>query len=143
MGMPVVAGAVFVLIAGIGAATTYLAKPPDTTRAEHSSSHDETLARLKDYTHSIGTEAPAPAATPSKSLPDVNTMIERLSARLEASPDDAKGWRMLGWSYFHTERYKEAVVAYARAVALDANSAELKLEFEQAKAKASVANQDR
>jgi len=133
----VVASAVFLLIAGIGAATTYLTNPLDATRAAHSKSHDETLARLKDYTRSIGTEAPAPVATPDKILPDVNTMIERLAARLEASPEDAKGWRMLGWSYYHTERYKRAVTAYARAVELDPNSAELRLEFEHAKAKAS------
>lgn len=136
--MLIVAGAVFLLIAGIGAATTYLAKPPDAPRTAHSSAHDETLARLEDYTRSLGTEAPAPTATPDKLVPDVNTMIERLAARLETSPEDAKGWRMLGWSYFHTERYKQAATAYARAVELNPHSAELKLEFEHAKAKASA-----
>ncbi|WP_174263697.1 tetratricopeptide repeat protein [Hyphomicrobium sp. CS1BSMeth3] len=70
-------------------------------------------------------------------LPDVGTMIERLAARLKTSPDDAKGWRMLGWSYFYTERYKEAVTAYARAVELDPTSADLKLEYEEAKEKTS------
>jgi cytochrome c-type biogenesis protein CcmH len=74
---------------------------------------------------------------PGKLLPDVNTMIERLAARLEAAPEDAKGWRMLGWSYFHTGRYKQAATALARAVELDPNSAELKLAYEEAKAKAS------
>jgi len=73
-------------------------------------------------------------AAAGKLLPDVNTMIERLAARLEATPDDIKGWRMLGWSYFHTKRYKEAATAYARAVELDPNSAELKLEETKAKA---------
>jgi cytochrome c-type biogenesis protein CcmH len=70
-------------------------------------------------------------------LPDVNTMIERLAARLDAAPDDIKGWRMLGWSYFNTGRYEKAAIAYARAVALDPSSAELKRLHEEAKEKAS------
>ena len=44
---------------------------------------------------------------------------------------------MLGWSYFHTARYEQAATAYARAVELDPSSAELKLSYEEAKAKAS------
>jgi cytochrome c-type biogenesis protein CcmH len=44
---------------------------------------------------------------------------------------------MLGWSYFHTGRYKQAAAALARAVELDPNSAELKLAYEEAKGKAS------
>ncbi len=66
------------------------------------------LARLKDYTRSTGTEEPAPTAAAGKPLPDVNTMIDRLAARLEIAPGDIKGWRMLGWSYFNTGRYEQA-----------------------------------
>ena len=73
----------------------------------------------------------------AKLLPDVNTMIERLAARLKTAPGDIKGWQTLGWSYFHTERYREAANAYAKAAALDPSSAELKRAYEQAKAKAS------
>jgi cytochrome c-type biogenesis protein CcmH/NrfG len=94
------------------------------------------LADLKDYTRSIGAKEPAPTAAAAKPLPDVNTMIERLAARLETTPDDIKGWQMLGWSYFNTAHYEQAASAYARAVELDPNSAELKLSYEQAKAKA-------
>ena len=64
-------------------------------------------------------------------------MIERLAARLKTAPGDLKGWRMLGWSYLHTGRYKQAAIALARAAELDPNSAELKLAYEEAKAKAS------
>ena len=49
----------------------------------------------------------------------------------------SKGWRMLGWSYDHMERYEQAANAYAKAVELDPNSAELKRAYEEAKAKAS------
>ena len=139
-GTLIVAAAVFLLVAGIGAATSYLGAPPKATGSgdtlSHSGSDGETLARLKDYTRSIGTEEPASVAAAGKLLPDVNTMIEKLAARLETTPGDIKGWRMLGWSYFHTGRYKQAATALARAVELDPNSAELKLSYEEAKAKA-------
>ena len=95
------------------------------------------LARLTDYTRSIGSEEPASKAELANLLPDANTMIERLAARLETTPDDIEGWRMLGWSYFHTARYQQAASAYARAVELDPSSAELKRSYEEAKAKAS------
>jgi cytochrome c-type biogenesis protein CcmH len=103
----------------------------------HSGSEGDMLAHLNDYTRSIGIDKPASKAEAGKPLTDVGTMIERLAARLETAPDDVKGWRMLGWSYFHTERYKEAASAWARAVELDPNSAELKAAYEEAKAKAS------
>lgn len=54
----------------------------------------------------------------SQTLPDVDTMIEGLAARLQENPNDAEGWRMLGWSYFETSRFDQAVEAYGRAVEL-------------------------
>ena len=143
-GTLMVPAAAFLLVAGIGAATSYLRDPPEATGSRdaisslsRSGSDGEMLARLKDYTRSTGTEEPASVAAAGKLLPDVSTMIERLAARLETAPDDIKGWRMLGWSYFHTGRYEQAATAYAKAVELDPNSAELKLSYEEAKAKAS------
>ena len=132
----------FLLVAGIGAVTSYLRDPPDATSSDHAISsslsrsglNGEVLGRLKDYASSPGTEEPGPIAATGKMLPDVTTMIERLVARLQATPGDIKGWRMLGWSYFHTGRFEEAAAAYARAVALDPNSAELKVAYEEAKA---------
>src|SRR5262249_20318655 len=67
---------------------------------------------------------------------DVNTMIERLVARLETTPGDVKGWQMLGWSYFHTGRHKQAAAALARALELDPSSEDLKLAYQTASAKA-------
>lgn len=135
-----VAAAVFLLVAGVGAATSYLKDSHETSRAPHSNGN--ALGALEDYSSTIGTEEPKHAATGSKTtngkqLPDVNTMIERLASRLESTPNDLKGWRMLGWSYYYTGRYKEAEAAYAKAVALDPNSEELKTAYEEVKAKVS------
>ncbi|WP_066764905.1 tetratricopeptide repeat protein [Croceicoccus pelagius] len=54
----------------------------------------------------------------------VAQMIAKLEARLAQSPDDAEGWRMLGWSYFQTGRYAEAATAFKRATTLDPDNAE-------------------
>ena len=144
-GALIAAAAVFLLVVGIGVATSYVGDPPEETGSgdtislspSRSGSDGEMLARLTDYARSIGTEESASMAAAGKLLPDVNTMIERLAARLETTPEDIEGWRMLGWSYFRTARYEQAATAYARAVELDPSSAELKLSYEEAKAKAS------
>ena len=133
--MMAVAAAVFVVVAGIGAGTSYWRDPPKATGSGDANS--EMFARLNNYARSIATENHASEPAAGKLLPDVNTMIERLAARLETAPEDAKGWRMLGWSYFNVGRYEQAAAAYARASALDPNSAEIKLAYEEAKARAS------
>jgi cytochrome c-type biogenesis protein CcmH/NrfG len=137
--------AVFLLVAGIGIAVSYVADPPeaagsvDASSASASGSEEdgEMLASLADYTRSIGAEDPASTPPDGKSLPDVNTMIERLAARLETTPEDLEGWQMLGRSYFHTAHYEQAAAAFAKAAELDPSSAELKRLYEEAKSKAS------
>jgi cytochrome c-type biogenesis protein CcmH len=57
------------------------------------------------------------AATPTGPQ-DVGAMISSLEAKLKADPNDAEGWRKLGWSFFQTERYAEAAMAYKRAATL-------------------------
>ena len=132
----------FLLVAGIGAATFYLRDSSAVTGSGgtiplRSGPDGEMLSRLESYVRSTGTEQPVSEAAARELLPDVNTMIERLAARLETAPEDSKGWRMLGWSYFNTGHYEQAASAYAKAAKLDPNSAELKLAYEEAKAKAS------
>lgn len=135
------ASAAFLLVSGIGAAVSYDKSAPEAVRPEEtiafSEPDGEMLTQLADYARSIGSGQPSPVAPASEPLPDVNAMIERLAARLETTPQDLEGWRMLGWSYFHTERYEQAAAAFGRALALDPGSAELKLSYEEAKAKAS------
>lgn len=63
-----------------------------------------------------------PVQTAQPKLPDVDTMISRVAERLKADPKNAEDWRMLGWSYFETQRYADAVDAYAHAVALQPES---------------------
>jgi cytochrome c-type biogenesis protein CcmH len=144
IGARIAAAAIFLLVAGIGAALSYMRDAPEVGRAgdtislllPRSKSNDEMLQRLADYAGSPETGDPASVAPANKMLPDVNTMIDRLADRLKTSPNDIEGWRMLGWSYFQTGRYQQAATAYARAVELDPSSTEFKRAYEDAKAKA-------
>jgi cytochrome c-type biogenesis protein CcmH len=139
-----VAAAIFLLVAGVGGALSYMSDAPEADRKgdtlslllSRSESNDEMLQRLADYAGSPETGEHAAVASAGEMLPDVNTMIDRLADRLKTSPKDIEGWRMLGWSYFQTGRYQQAATAYARAVELDPSSAEFKRAYEDAKAKA-------
>lgn len=105
------------------------------------------FAKLRAYAQSVPEALPSvvygPMSKPKNAaandgLADVDTMIERLAARLEKEPNDSDGWRMLGWSYFQTKRFAEAEKAYAHAVALKPESTELTSAYEEAKAKAAA-----
>ncbi|MFT3731641.1 MAG: tetratricopeptide repeat protein [Hyphomicrobium sp.] len=93
---------------------------PDTSQA---------LDSLRAYADSIDDRQPGSAtqtsAPNSAALPDVDTMIAKLLARLEKQPNDVKGWKMLGWSYLNTDRAEEAVQAYETALKLDPADAEI------------------
>jgi cytochrome c-type biogenesis protein CcmH len=76
--------------------------------------------------------AGAPSAGGSPSIAGVDEMIEKLASRLAKSPKDADGWRMLGWSYFGTERFVEAGQAYAKAIELSPQVASLRTSYGEA-----------
>jgi len=66
----------------------------------------------------------------------IETMVERLAARLRENPDDADGWKMLGRSYAVLGRFPESVKAYATAVGLAPRDAQLLADFADALAMA-------
>lgn len=68
--------------------------------------------------------APAPAPAAQRAQPDVAQVIAGLEAKLKANPNDAEGWRMLGWAFFQTEKFAEAATAYRRAAQLDPSRAD-------------------
>jgi cytochrome c-type biogenesis protein CcmH len=68
-----------------------------------------------------------PSGSTSQVLPNqVGDMIGKLAQRLRNNPDDAEGWRMLGWSYFNTQKYQDSVDSYAKAVALEPDNIDYK-----------------
>ncbi len=67
---------------------------------------------------------PATASPENTQQPDVGAMISGLEAKLKAQPNDADGWRMLGWAFFESGKYAEAATAYARATQLEPGKSE-------------------
>ncbi|HEX7887524.1 MAG TPA: c-type cytochrome biogenesis protein CcmI [Phenylobacterium sp.] len=69
---------------------------------------------------------PASLATPQEGHPqgEVGAMIAQLETQMQQRPDNAEGWRMLGWSYMQTGRNADAALAYGKAAALDPKNAE-------------------
>jgi cytochrome c-type biogenesis protein CcmH len=76
---------------------------------------------------------PAAATQSGEMTPEqVQANVDKLAKRLEADPNDAKGWVMLGRSYTMLERYADAAAAYARATKLNANDANLWTDYAEA-----------
>lgn len=53
------------------------------------------------------------------SPPDVEEMVESLATRLQDTPDDIDGWKMLGRSYLNLRRFADAAGAFREAVRLE------------------------
>ena len=63
--------------------------------------------------------------------------VQRLADKLKESPDSSSGgWALLARSYMMLERFDEARAAYAKAVALEANNAQLLADYADALAMA-------
>ncbi len=68
-----------------------------------------------------GPAAVPPPPSSSQAQPgagEIASMIGQLEAKMAANPGDPEGWRMLGWSYFQTQRFADAATAYGKAVKL-------------------------
>jgi len=55
----------------------------------------------------------------SEALPELEGVVAALAARLEGSPEDLNGWKMLGRSYMSMGNYRGAVEAFEHAVQLE------------------------
>jgi cytochrome c-type biogenesis protein CcmH len=76
---------------------------------------------------------PAAATQSGEMTPElVQANVDKLAKRLEANPNDAQGWVMLGRSYTMLERYADAATAYARATTLNSNDASLWTDYAEA-----------
>jgi cytochrome c-type biogenesis protein CcmH len=71
-------------------------------------------------------------ASPQDRQAMINTMVERLAARLEQQPDDVEGWTRLGRSYNVLNQPDKARDAYAHAVKLRPDDVGLKQGYAEA-----------
>ncbi len=54
----------------------------------------------------------------SGELPPMEELVKQLRARMEANPDNAEGWFLLGRSYMRLQNYADAVYAFEKVVEL-------------------------
>lgn len=59
----------------------------------------------------------------------IEANVAKLATRLEQNPADAEGWVMLARSYMTLEKFNEASNAFAKAVALKTNDADLLADY--------------
>lgn len=64
------------------------------------------------------------AAGESEQAPSVDEVIAGLEKKLQDDPKDAESWRMLGWSFFETQKFAESATAMKRATTLDPKNPE-------------------
>ena len=64
------------------------------------------------------------AASETEAAPSVDEVIAGLEKKLQDDPEDAESWRMLGWSYFETQKFAESATAMKRATTLDPKNPE-------------------
>ena len=86
-----------------------------------------TYLQLGDQRPLQASEPPVAAAGAQHSLTpaQIEARVAALAERLKASPGDAEGWVMLGRSYVVLGRYRDAAMAWRRAVELRAPDASL------------------
>jgi cytochrome c-type biogenesis protein CcmH len=75
-------------------------------------------------------------------LAQIAEMVDKLAARLKDKPDDAEGWTMLARSYTVLTRYRDALPAYRRAIALQPTDASLLADYSDALAAANGGKPD-
>ncbi len=73
---------------------------------------------------SIGTNPPSEAMNSQRAPTGVDDSIAKLEQKLADNPEDAEGWRMLGWSRFNMGAYAKAAEAYRKATQLSPNNAD-------------------
>jgi cytochrome c-type biogenesis protein CcmH len=73
----------------------------------------------------MGTGAPAETASApaapaeAQAAGEIAALVAGLERKMQENPADPEGWRMLGWSYFQTQRFADAAAAYAKAIELN------------------------
>nr|HET7858471.1 tetratricopeptide repeat protein [Caldimonas sp.] len=71
----------------------------------------------------------ASAANGEIGMQQIQAMVDQLAARLEKNPNDAKGWVMLARSYTVLGRFEQALPAYAKAVELVPDNAQILADY--------------
>ena len=87
---------------------------------------------LIDRMQQARSSQPPAAQQQAQSAASIDEMVARLAERLQQQPDDLKGWVMLARSYTIMKRYSDAEAAYANALRLGGENANLLADYADA-----------
>ena len=87
---------------------------------------------LIDRLQQARSSQPPPVQQQAQSAASIDEMVAKLAERLQQQPDDLKGWVMLARSYTILKRYSEAEDAYANALRLGGENANLLADYADA-----------
>ena len=93
------------------------------------------VGNLKALSPSSGaaeTAGPATQQAGTMSQQQIEQNVAKLSKRLDANPNDAQGWLMLGRSYIVLERFADAASAFERATSVNGNDANAWADYAEA-----------
>lgn len=77
----------------------------------------------------VATDPLAQTPQPAMTQRDIENMVDQLAKRLEQDPNNPQGWQMLARSYAAMQRFPEAKNAYAKALALSPDNAQLTVDY--------------
>lgn len=110
--------------------------PPQVAAAAPASPPASTASSAPDPAKVREAQQALANAPPEDRQAMINSMVERLAARLEQQPDDVEGWARLGRSYMVLNQPAKARDAYARAVKLRPGDPSLQAAYAEAVAAA-------
>ncbi len=62
----------------------------------------------------------------------IDGMVAKLQAKLDANPNDAEGWRMMGLAQMNLQHFDKSIAAYEKAIALQPDNVETQSRFVEA-----------
>src|SRR5437867_2944982 len=90
------------------------------------------LKALSPSTTGVETRGTIPQQAGTMSQQQIEQNVAKLSKRLEANPNDAQGWLMLGRSYMVLERFADAASAFERATSINGNDSNAWADYAEA-----------
>lgn len=103
------------------------------TWSRTSTTQQETQISTKTDAIAVPNSANLGTANTTTKVASIDALVDGLRRRLEAEPNDVKGWVLLAKSYHHLQRWEDASDAFAKAKALGYEGAPMPLNDEQIK----------
>lgn len=80
------------------------------------------------FTQQAQTQTQADASTAAM----IDAMVAKLQGKLDANPNDAQGWRMMGLAQMNLQHFDKSIAAYEKAITLEPDNIETQSRYVEA-----------